>query len=142
MEPVIISQTFEANTEKVWQAITDLNEMKLWYFDNIDEFRAEPGCKSKFEVQSGERVFTHLWEVIDVHVHKKLVVNWKYAEYPGDSVVIFELIETENKTELRLTMKVMEEFPHDISEFKRESCQAGWEFFIQQRLKSYLEINQ
>lgn len=142
MKPVIISQTFEASAQKVWKAITDLNEMKLWYFDNIDNFRAEPGFKSKFEVQSGKRVFTHLWEVIEVDARKRLAVNWKYAEYSGDSVVVFELKENANRTTLTLTMKVLEDFPDDIPEFKRESCQAGWEFFIQQRLKSYLEINQ
>ena len=142
MEAVIITQTFETSVVKVWNAITDLNEMKLWYFGNIDVFRAESGCKSRFEVQSGERVFTHLWEVIEVDARKRLVVNWKYAEYPGDSVVVFELKEKANETELTLTMKVLEDFPDDIPEFKRESCQAGWEFFIQQRLKSYLEIKQ
>ncbi|WP_340114346.1 SRPBCC family protein [Maribellus mangrovi] len=141
MEPVIIRESFAASDEKVWAVLTVLEEMKQWYFDNIDAFRAEVGARSKFEVVSRDRIFTHLWEVEEAIPGKKLVVNWKYAEYPGDSIVIFELEEKSGHTELILTMKVLEDFPDDIPEFKRESCVGGWEFFIRERLKSYLENN-
>ena len=32
-EPFIIERTFNASVEKVWEAITDKDEMKKWYFD-------------------------------------------------------------------------------------------------------------
>jgi uncharacterized protein YndB with AHSA1/START domain len=123
----------------VWMAITDLQEMEKWYFDNIDSFRAEVGSKSRFEVKSGDRIFTHLWEVTEVVPFKKMVVNWKYAEYPGDSLVIFELQEHFGTTTFKLTMKVLQSFPGHIPEFKRESCLAGWQYFIRERLKKFLE---
>ena len=32
-EPFVIERTYNATAEKVWQAITDKNQMKQWYFD-------------------------------------------------------------------------------------------------------------
>ncbi|MCE4565689.1 SRPBCC domain-containing protein [Maribellus sp. CM-23] len=115
--------------------------MKQWYFDNIDSFRAEVGAKSRFEVQSGERTFTHLWVVTKVVPFECIQYNWKYAEYPGDSLVTFDLKKDGNETLLVLTATFIEDFPGEIPEFKRESCVAGWQYFIQGRLKTYLELN-
>lgn len=36
-------------------------------------------------------------------------------------------------------MKTIEDFPEGVPEFKRESGLQGWNFFIVQRLKNYLE---
>ena len=136
--PVVVEAIFNAPIEKVWNAITDIEEMKRWYFDNIDAFKAEVGGKSRFAVQSEERTFTHLWEVTEVAAPHKITYNWKYEEYPGDSFVSFELIEEKGKTKLILTATVVEDFDDAIPEFKRGSCQKGWEYFICFRLVEYL----
>lgn len=143
MTPVIVEEHINASVESVWNAITDLETMKLWYFENIDQFKPEVGAKSKFEVNTGERVFTHLWEITEVHPLKLIAYNWRYAEYPGDSVVTFQLWDEDGVgvTKLRLTAKFIDDFPAEIPEFKRESCEAGWRYFIQQRLKNFLELN-
>ena len=46
--------------EKVWNAITDKDEMKKWYFD-LAEFKPEPGFEFQFygEGKQGEK-FLHL----------------------------------------------------------------------------------
>lgn len=137
--PVVIEDTFNTSIENVWNAITKLDEMKLWYFDNIDAFEPVLGTKSKFAVQSGERTFTHLWEITEVEAPYKFSYNWKYEEYPGDSFVSFELLEDKGQTNLKLTVIVTEEFPTDIPEFKRESCVEGWKYFICWRLVEYLK---
>lgn len=139
--PVIVEQIFNVPIIRVWKAITDLEEMKQWYFSNIDAFKPEIGSRSSFIVMSGERVFTHLWEVSEVVAPSKIVYNWRYAEYPGDSFVSWELFEEREKTRLVLMAKVVEDFPDEIPEFKRESCIGGWQYFIQQQLKAYLEGN-
>jgi hypothetical protein len=33
----------------------------------------------------------------------------------------------------------LQSFPGHIPEFKRESCLAGWQYFIRERLKKFLE---
>ena len=137
--PVIVEYVFNAPIGKVWKAITDLDEMKLWYFNNIDAFKPEIGSKSRFAVNSGERTFTHLWEVIEVDAPNKITYNWKYEEYKGDSFVRFELFEEPERTKLVLTATVTENFSDEIPEFKCESCRTGWEYFIGLRLMEYLK---
>ena len=139
MKPVIVAEIFDVPIEKVWNAITDVETMKHWYFDNIDQFKPEVGSKSKFAVHSGDRTFTHLWEVTEVIPNKVLAYSWRYAEYPGDSELQFLLSEENGKTKLTVTATFIEEFPADIPEFKRESCKAGWTYFIKERLKAFLE---
>jgi uncharacterized protein YndB with AHSA1/START domain len=136
--PIVVEVFFDVSIEKVWKALTNLDEMKRWYFENIDAFKPELGSKSRFAVQSGNRTFTHLWEVTKVDAPHKIVYNWKYEEYQGDSFVTFNLNEIDGRTKLILELKVVEDFPDEIPEFARESCIGGWNYFIGGRLKDYL----
>jgi uncharacterized protein YndB with AHSA1/START domain len=138
-EPVVIEQTFNASVDTVWHAITRIDQMRRWYFENIPSFEPEAGFETRFSVQSGDRDFVHLWKVTEVVPLRRITYNWKYEGYPGDSVVVFELFEQDNRTRLRLTHRVRESFPGDIPEFKRESCVEGWTYFIKKSLKEFLE---
>lgn len=138
-EPVIVHELFDASAEKVWQVITQVQLMRQWFFNNIPDFKAQVGFKTRFNVRSGERDFMHLWEVIEVIPQKKISMKWSYDDYPGDSIVTFELLETNNRIKLRLTHRVLEDFPEEIPEFKRESCLAGWNYFLSQSLKKFLQ---
>ncbi|NOQ28383.1 MAG: hypothetical protein GQ564_23720 [Bacteroidales bacterium] len=70
---------------------------------------------------------------------KKIVYDWSYEGISGDAIVIFELFEQGNQTNLRLTNRGLESFPKDIPEFTRESCIEGWNYFIKNRLKEFLD---
>ena len=136
---IIVEEHFNAPVEAVWNAISNLDTMIEWYFDNIPSFKPEVGFKSEFKVHSEERVFTHMWEVIEVEPLNKLVYSWVYPEYPGKSLIHFELFKENNTTLLRVTSEVLEDFPDHIPEFKNESCRDGWNYFIKNRLKNFLE---
>jgi len=138
-EAVVVEQTFETSREVVWRAITEIDQMRQWYFENIPSFKPEVGFETQFNVENEGRNFLHIWKVAEVVPMKKIVCNWKYDGYSGDSFVVFELFEQNNLTKLRLTHKVLESFPQDIPEFSRESCVGGWTFFIRKSLKEYLE---
>ena len=88
-------------------------------------------------MQKEGRIFTHLWTLSEVILLKKITYNWKYKEYPGDSFVTFALIEDKNHVTLKLSTKVIENFPEDIPEFKRESCKGGWNYFIKESLSCF-----
>lgn len=137
--PIIVEQVYNQPINKVWKTITNVAEMRHWFFDNIPDFKPEEGFYTEFNVSTGERNFYHQWEIIEVEPVKKIVYDWSYAEYPGKGTVTFELIETDNKTKLIVVSHGMSSFPQDIPEFKRESCAAGWNYFIKQSLKNYLE---
>ena len=137
--PVVVEQTFNASIEKVWDAITDINQMHQWYFDNIPAFEARVGFETQFNVQSEERNFLHKWKVTEATPKEKIAYMWTFAGYPGEGLVVFELFSQKNSTLLRVTNHGLESFPQDVAEFERESCIAGWTYFIQKRLKEYLE---
>lgn len=136
---IIVEQIFEQPCHSVWAAISKLEQMKQWFFEQIPAFEATLGFRTEFAVQSGERTFTHLWTLTEVEVEKRLTYDWRYAEYEGVGTVIFELEKQGNRTLLRLLNLGLETFPQDIPEFREESCRGGWEYFIQQRLKAYLD---
>lgn len=137
--PIIVEQVFDKDSETLWAAITDAKQMPLWFFDNIPAFETQVGFQTSFLVQSGERSFTHLWEIIEVIPGQKIKYDWRYKEYEGVGFVTFELFEQEEqRTLLRLSNEGIESFPQDIPEFAKESCQGGWEYFIQGNLLNYI----
>ena len=140
-EPIIVEQTFNVSIESVWDAITKIDQMRKWYFDNIPSFKPEVGFETQFNVQSQERNFLHIWKVTEVEPMKRITYNWKYENYLGNSFVTFELFKQNNSTKLRLMDKVTESFPQDIPEFLRESGVEGWTFLIKKSLKEFLEKN-
>jgi len=137
--PIIIEESYNISKETVWKAITEPQQMRQWYFEQMSDFKAEVGFKTSFMVQNEGRDFPHDWTVTDVIPEKKITYNWKIPNYLGDSFVTFELNELNNTTTLTLTNTVVEDFPDDIPEFKRESGVAGWNYFLKERLKAYLE---
>ncbi len=138
-EPIIVEQTFNSSIESVWNAITEIKQMRQWYFENIPAFKPEIGFETQFSVQSNDRNFLHMWKVTDVQPLKMIKYSWGFQDYPGKSTVTFELLKQDNLTKLRLTVDVLEDFPEDISEFTRESCIAGWKYFINNRIKDFFK---
>lgn len=138
-QPVVLSKLFDKPIHTVWNAITVKEEMILWFFDNIPEFKAQQGFKTQFNVQAPSRDFMHLWEVVEVVPQKRLITNWKYEDMDGDSLVTMELEALGTQTRFTLTTKVLADFDDTIPEFKRESCVAGWNYFIGERLTNYLQ---
>lgn len=139
-EPVIIVEhTFEVTKERLWDAITDLNQMRQWFFENIPDFKAEIGFTTQFNVLSETRNFFHLWRITEVEPFWKIVYNWSYQGYDGEALVYFELFENGDRTTLKLTNKIIENFPNDIPEFTRKSGIDGWNYFIKGRLADFLK---
>lgn len=136
--PVIIKHYFESSISDVWKAISELDQMKHWFFEQIPEFKAEVGFEVSFNVEAPSRDFFHLWRITEVIPNQKLSYNWKYADLKGDSFVTFELFTENNKTLLILSTKVIEDFDDTIPEFTRASCFNGWNYFIKDRLNTFL----
>lgn len=138
-ELIVVEQTFTVSLKELWNAITELNQMKQWFFENIPAFEPKVGFETRFVVENEGRVFPHLWKITEVEPFKKIIYNWRYEGYPGNSNVSFELSEQNNQTKLKLVHQVIASFSQDIPEFQRESCVEGWRWFLKQRLKNYLK---
>ena len=139
--PFVIERTLDAPPARVWQAITDKEQMKEWYFD-LKEFKAEPGFEFQFEGGTKEKSYLHLCKITDVVMEKKLRHSWKYDGYEGISFVTFELFPQGNNTRLRLTHEGLESFPASNKDFAKENFVTGWTDIIGNKLREYLEKNQ
>jgi hypothetical protein len=79
--------------------------------------------------------------VIEVIPKNKISVEWQFEGYSGIAIVDFELTELGNQTKFILTSTLIESFPGNIPEFKRESGVEGWNYFIKKSLNEYLKNN-
>ena len=132
-------QHFSVNSDTLWRAITEHAEMIQWFFQNIPSFKAKEGFKVSFEVLANNKSFIHLWEILEVHERKKIVYDWRYEKYPGQGTVIFEITDKSFGSHLSVTAYGMDSFPQNIAEFKIQSCQDGWNYFIKDQLTSYIK---
>lgn len=138
-EPFVIERVLNAPADIVWKAITDKEQMKLWYF-NLAEFKPVVGFEFQFEGGTETKTFLHKCKITEVIPGKKLKHSWRYDGYEGNSFVTFELFPEGNKTRIKLTHEGLETFPA-IPEFAKENFAAGWTDIIGTSLKNFVEKN-
>lgn len=113
--------------------------MRQWFFEPMTEFEPEIGFETKFTVQCENQDYPHLLKVTDVVPETRIVYDLRYGGYPGNSSVAWELSESPSGTKLKLTHKGIETFPQDNPVFSRESTQGGWDYFLHESLKAFLD---
>lgn len=137
-EPFLIERTYNAPVTKVWEALTDRDKMKQWYFD-LEAFKPEVGFEFRFYGGTEEKSYLHICVITEVIPGKKLKHSWIYDGYPGESFVTFELFDEGDKTtRLKLTHEGLETFP-PLQDFAKENFAKGWTHIIGISLKEYLE---
>jgi uncharacterized protein YndB with AHSA1/START domain len=95
-EAVVIERTFTAPIARVWKALTDVEEMRRWYFD-LKEFKPEVGFEFKFSVEHEGVKYCHLCKITEVIPQRRLAYTWRYKGHEGDSLVTFELFANDDK---------------------------------------------
>lgn len=141
-EPIVVSQTINAPVEKIWQAITDKELMKQWYF-SIDKFKAEEGFVFSFEGGTETTQYTHLCTITEVVPHQKLSYSWRYVGYEGDTLVSFLLQPvTQQQTKVTLTHSDIESFGNNNPDLAKSNFQEGWNHIIKVALKDFAEQQQ
>ena len=134
--PFVMEQIYDASTSEVWQALTDENKMRKWYFPQLKKF--EPLVGFEFDFTDDGSAYQKEWRVTKVKDGRVLAHSWIYKGYPGSSEVTFELFEEGDKTKLRLTHTGLASFPHD-PHFARHRFEDGWKQIIGINLRNYLE---
>jgi uncharacterized protein YndB with AHSA1/START domain len=120
-ETVVIERTYNAPVEKVWTALTDVDQVREWYFDQVREWY--------FDLKDSKP------EVIP---QRKIAYTWRYEGHEGDSLVTIELFPDGDKTRLKLTHEGLETFPKTPA-FARENFEKGWTAIIGSELKEFVE---
>jgi uncharacterized protein YndB with AHSA1/START domain len=135
--PIVIERIFNAPVARVWEALTDVDQMKQWYFD-LKEFKAQVGFEFEFVVEHEGNSYHHLCRVTEVIPGKKIAYTWRYKGQPGDSLVTFELSPEESKTRLKLTHAGIETFPKTPA-YARKNFENGWTAIVDSELRQFVE---
>jgi len=136
--PFVIERTYNTPREKVWQALTNRDQMEQWYF-KLKEFIPEVGFKFTFLGGSEAKTYLHICEITEVVPGDKLSYSWRYQDYPGNTHVTFELFTEGDNTRLKLTHTGIETFPGNNPDFSEESFAKGWTYIIGTSLKNHIE---
>ena len=133
----MIERTFDAPVDRLWKALTDVDEMRQWYFD-LKEFKPEVGFEFEFVVEHEGVTYHHLCRITEVTPQKRIAYTWRYKGEQGDSLVTFELFAAGDKTQLKLTHTGLETFPRTPA-FARKNFNEGWTQIIGTSLKEFVE---
>ena len=136
-EAVILERTFDAPVARVWKALTDVDQMRVWYFD-LKEFKPQIGFEFEFVVEHEGNTYHHLCKVTEVIPEKKIAYTWRYKGEVGDSLVTFELFGEGDRTRLKLTHSGIETFPKTPA-YARKNFEAGWTEIVGSELKRFVE---
>jgi uncharacterized protein YndB with AHSA1/START domain len=137
-EPFVIERLVNAPIKRVWEAITNKDLMKQWYFD-VPDFRPEKGCKFQFQGGTEDKTYIHLCEVTEVVEGKKLKHSWRYDGYEGNSYVTWELFDEGASTRIKLTHEGLETFPANNPDFAKENFIQGWTAIVGTSIKEFVE---
>jgi len=136
-DAVILERTLDAPVAKVWKALTDIDQMRQWYFD-LKEFKPEVGFEFGFVVEHEGNTYDHRCRITEVIPQKKIAYTWRYHGDEGNSLVTFELFPEGEKTRLKLTHEGLDTFPKTAA-FARENFEKGWTQIIGTDLKQFVE---
>lgn len=136
-ETVVVERTFNAPIAKVWEALTDVDQMRVWFFE-LKEFKPEVGFEFGFVVEHDGNTFDHRCKVTEVVPQKKIAYTWRYHGHEGNSLVTIELFPDNDKTRLKLTHDGLDSFPKTPT-FARENFEKGWTTLIGTELKQFVE---
>ena len=123
-DAVVVERTFDAPVARVWKVLTDVDQMRKWYFD-LKEFKPQVGFEFEFVVEHEGNSYHHLCRVTEVVPQKRIAYTWRYKGQLGDSLVTFELFDEGAKTRLKLTHTGIETFPK-TPVYARKNFEAGW----------------
>ena len=136
-EAVIVERTFNAPVARVWKALTDVDQMRVWYFE-LKEFKPQIGFEFEFVVEHEGNTYHHLCKITEVIPEKKIAYTWRYKGEVGDSLVTFELFGEGDRTRLKLTHSGIETFPKTPA-YARKNFEAGWTEIVGSELKRFVE---
>jgi len=138
MSIVKVSSNFETSKQKVWEAITNPEKMKVWYFE-MSNFILEIGNVFSFYETDG-RAFFHECKILNFEENKMLKYTWTHPQQSkGSSIVTWSIEELESgKVEVTLTHEGLDSFADVGEKFAPANYEMGWNALVKTSLRNYL----
>lgn len=126
-KPIDLERLYDAPPQRLWQALTQLDPMRVWYFPMLRSFEPQTGFETRFDVRHDGAIYPHVWKVTRAEKDRTIAYTWHYDGYPGLAEVAFELEPTDNGTKLAFRQTFLESFePEQHPAFSRANWMAGW----------------
>jgi uncharacterized protein YndB with AHSA1/START domain len=136
-QPLTKEVILDAPVSRVWNALTDKEQLKQWCFD-MNAFKPEPGFEFQFYGEKDGTKFLHLCKVLEAEPQKKMKWLWSYQGVAGETYVTFELFPQEDQTTLRLTHDNLESLPQDEN-YAKQNFVEGWNMILGELLPKFLQ---
>jgi uncharacterized protein YndB with AHSA1/START domain len=138
MDVVKVEAVFDASKSQVWEALTNAEIMKVWYFD-ISNFKLAVGTEFSF-YEGEKKEYLHEGVILKVEQYKVLQHTWKHPEQSkGSSIVTWEIEEIdENKVKVSLSHEGLENFADAGPNFAPANYEMGWNAIVKTNLRNYL----
>lgn len=136
---IVVRQKINAPVDVVWNALTDRNLLKEWFFD-IPDFELLLHHQFNFYEPGNKKEYHHHCEILEILPNEKLKYSWSYPEFSKEKTMVkWELEEILGGTEVTLMHKGLENFDHLGERFSYESFENGWNEIVGKSLKNFLE---
>jgi uncharacterized protein YndB with AHSA1/START domain len=135
---VVSTVWIDAPRERVWQAITETEQLKQWWTPNTWEIPAlQVGATVKFH-DTDTITLSATIEVVDPP--RQYTIRWQPNHwYPTTELITSFLLEEENGgTRVTVTNAGFAFLPDDIRQGRIDGAEAGYQFELD-NLKTYLE---
>lgn len=136
---IVVKQIYSVKPKEVWSAITNKENMKLWYF-TIDDFYLLEGRSFNFYEPGDNKKFHHQCLIKEIIPFKKFRHTWTYPDMSkGESMLTWNLEAIRDSTKVTLIHEGIESFVDGGSYFERKNYVAGWNEILGKSLKDFLE---
>jgi len=134
-----IERTYPISTAELWQAMTDKQKLKDWFFD-IPNFSTEVGAEFEFaKIQNSHSQFHHC-RVLEVKPEELFRFTWKHPKQSnGNSIITWRFIPRRGATTLHLTHEGLEHFRNAGEQSTQERFESGWERILGDSLPKFIE---
>lgn len=137
MAIITVEAVFDTEKQKVWEAITNPEVMKIWYF-NISNFNLSIGNEFSFYETDGT-TYLHQCKVLNFEENKLLQHTWTHPEQSkGSSVLTWKIEELGEKVKVILTHEGVETFADAGPNFTLANYEMGWNALVKTSLRNYL----
>lgn len=140
--PLKYERVFNNPIAKVWEAISNRESLKKWYFDFAEDFSLIIGTEFHWSAGSPEgKQWPHKGVITEVIEGKKLAHTWEYPGYEGKGEVVWELTElSATQTKLNLTFIILNPFDTREEDLARKNFRGGWENILFTSLTEFLKV--
>lgn len=122
---------------KIWQTLTNKQQMKEWYFD-IPDFELKEETVFNFYEPGGKNEFHHRCKIVEIIPNQKFAHTWTHPSHSnGESTVTWLLEEDNENTKVTIQHEGLENFADAGPAFAPENYEMGWTGLLY-KLKNYV----